>query len=1111
MRMIENAVKQPITVMVAVVLSVMSGILAFSRVPVQMTPTVDSVVIAVDTFWENASPMQVESDIVTEQEKVLSDLTGLTSMTSTSRAGAGSLRLEFESGTDINEAMQKVLQKLDEVPAYPDGVSQPLVKDSDPDSQEKIAWVGLASTDQNFDPTTLHTFIDKRLIPRFERLKGITNVQILGAREKELQVQVNPSAMASYGITYSMLVAAIESNNQNYSGGKLVDGKNDIRVKAIGRFDSPDSLKNLVLRRDEAGSVLLGDVAHVTEGYKELTTWARARGILMPFLNFELQHGANLLQAAQALQEEIKVMNAPGGILEQEAKRLGLNGTLELVQTWDESTYVDDAIDLVQSNILIGSLLATLTLLLFLRSFRTIGVIALAIPISVIAAVVILVLLGRSINIISLAGMAFAVGMVIDNAIVVIENIFRHLEMGKSSRQASIDGTKEVGGAVFASTLTTIAVFFPILFIQDTTGQLFKDISLAIMAAVGISFLVSIFVIPAAAAGFLRLPSRGNPSEKDNLINRIPHIVSQLVSKLIKTWPRRLAVVSGFLAITMIGIIVLIPPMDYLPKGNKSGVFGMLFTPPGYNSDKIRDLSIRLEDTIRPAWEYTGDKFALESTLRGSSAPTEDNRPMLTIDGQQQKAPGIDHYFVVAMNGMLLHVGIPDKEGAPIDTVDLLNLAANGANVPDVISFAFQFPLFQTGGHTGSAISIDLTGDDLTQVTNGASALFFKLMETYGPYATMPNPANFLLPTPELKVTPNDDHLRRANLNRSDLGMAVAINGDGLVLFRDYAMDGELKDIKIISQDSFGEQPLDAMMRSPLATPEGNIIDFSHVADLERIRVPEQIRHVARQRAITLQFTPPEGMPLDDAIGGLKNLVKDLRSAGAIDPSIDVNLSGSAGKLNEVKEALLGDGSTMGLVSSSMFLAFVVVYLVMVILFQNWFYPLVIMVTVPLATLGGFLGLSGVHMASVIDRYVPVQNLDVLTILGFVILAGVVVNNAILIVHQTLNFLQGKSDTGETMTQLSPKDAIVQSVKSRVRPILMSTLTSIGGMLPLVLMPGAGSELYRGLGAVVVGGLLVATVFTMILVPVILSIIFDLRGQKQQGEQTQLERDHQVA
>jgi HAE1 family hydrophobic/amphiphilic exporter-1 len=1090
MNVVKAAVKQPISVVVAVILSVLAGILAFTKVPVQMTPTVDSVVVSVRTFWENASPEEIESDVVIEQEKVLSDVTGLVSLTSISQNSAAQLRLEFETGTDINKAQAEVVQKLNEVPAYPMGVSQPTVEGVDPMSVDYIAWVGLAATDPNFDNTTLYDFMERRLRPRLENIKGISKVGMMGAREQELQIRVDPVKLANFGVTYSQLVDAIQLSNTSYSGGRLPDGKNDIRVKAHGRFSNVSEVKNIVLRRDNNGPVYISDVAEVVIDYKDMTDWVRARGVKMPFFNFQLTRGANLLEAMNALKAEMAELNKPGGMLEQHARKLGINGTFELVLTWDSSTYVENAIELVQSNIVVGGMLAVFTLLLFLRSLRTIGVIAIAIPISVIASVVVLVALGRSINIVSLAGMAFAVGMVVDNAIVVIENIFRHLEMGKRPLKASVDGTQEVAGAVFASTMTTLVVFIPILTISDSAGQLFRDISLAIMAAVFISFIVSILVIPVAGSYFLRMRTESKQVEinfnwfkaVEAKAAKLPETIGAIFTYLTETTKRKFIVISSFAVITLSGIAILIPPLDYLPKGNRNFAFGFMVPPPGYNLDQISEIGDRIEQKLRPAWELTEDKYQAEQYFRQGERATEADRPTIQLmDGSVIDAPKVDHYFLVAMGGQVLHGLIPQDPIKTVDSVDFLNQTLMGVNAPDVIGFAFQFPLFSTGGTTGSAIQIDLVGDDLEQITQSATALLFKLIGTYGPYATIPEPANFILPTPELSIKPLDERLAELNMTRRDLGLAVQTNGDGVILMNSFAIGGELKDLKVVTQAQQSDYPIESLMQLPIATPGTAVIDLQSIALVERTQTADQIKHVARQRAITLQFTPPAGMPLEQAINSVNAMVSELKSQGAMSKYVDVNMAGSAGKLADLKNALLGDGSIFGTLSSSMFLAMFVVYLVMVILFQNWKYPLVILVTVPLATLGGFMGLSAVHWASVFDRYTPIQNLDVLTLLGFVILAGVVVNNAILIVHQALNNQKERGMNGQL--------AIRSSVESRVRPIMMSTLTSVGGMLPLVLMPGAGSELYRGLGAVVVGGLVVSTIFTLILVPVLLSFL----------------------
>ncbi|HMS17625.1 MAG TPA: efflux RND transporter permease subunit, partial [Planctomycetota bacterium] len=676
----------------------------------------------------------------------LGNLPGLVSLSSISQAGLGQIRLELRTGTPIKTAVALVDQKLGEVASYPVGVDRPRIVDIDPESVDFIAWIGLSSTDPNFDPTKLFDFMERRLRPRFERIPGMAEVGIRGAREREVHIRVDPERLAERGITYRELVAAIEDSNQDYSGGRVPDGKNDIRVRAIGRFSSVEQVQRLVVRRLGDGPVTLGELADVTESHKELNEWVRARGHRMPFMNFQLDSGGNLLDVMTEIKAEVARLNAPGGILEQEAQRLGLNGTLELVQTYDATTYVTDALELVRSNVLAGGLLATLTLLLFLRSLRTIGIIAAAIPLSVLGALIILEALGRSFNIISLAGIAFATGMVVDNAIVVLENIFRHLEEGKTVRRAALDGTKEVAGAVVASTLTTIVVFIPVLLIEEAAGQLFRDIALAIMAAVSCSLLVSLTLIPAAASRLLKpfktkVPTAASSQRGPMAVLRrvsargfaffdLPSHVGRLVHFLTGGWIRRLATVGIFAAITIYGISVLVPPLDYLPAGNRNIVFGLLIPPPAYNTQKLSDLADGIEARMRPFWEAAGERLGIERALRGDAPLPPDRRtplPASPFAPEGTVPPPIEHYFLVALEGRVFHGAISaDKERA-VDTRALMQYASGPDVAPDVIAFAFQMPLFRSGGTSGSAIKIDLIGDDLATVTASSAALFFDL------------------------------------------------------------------------------------------------------------------------------------------------------------------------------------------------------------------------------------------------------------------------------------------------------------------------------------------------------------------------------------------------
>lgn len=1081
MSLIRASVAQPITVAVGILLALIAGFIATIRVPVQMTPEVESVVIAVTTYWEGASAQEIETDVIEAQEERLGNVKGLLRMTSRSQAGQGQIKLEYLTGTDIADARTEVDLKLAEVPGYPEGVLQPIVVDADPDTVDYIAWVALASTDPAFDPTSLKDFVDRRIVPRLERIPGVAEVGFLGARERELKVKVDPRRLAQRGLTYSDLLTTLREENGNWSAGKLPEGKNDVRIRAVGRFRETHDVEQIVLRNEGSGSVLLRDVAEVEVGFKERTDWVRARGHLMPYFNFQLESGANLLETMAGIDVEMDQLNAESGLLRLEAERLGLDGTLEVVKSYDATHYVRQALGLVRGNILIGGVLATIVLLLFLRSFRTVGIIALAIPISIISAIVILVVLGRTVNIVSLAGMAFAVGMVVDNAIVVIENIFRHLEMGKSVRQASIDGAEEVAGAVLASTLTTVVVFIPILLIKDSAGQLFRDIALAIVASVGISLIVSVAVIPSAAAAFLK-EGTGRRKESDvdetsGRFGRLPERVAAGVTWLGATALRSTVTVVVFAAVTIGGIAALSPPLDYLPTGNRNIAFGILFPPPAYNLDQLSEIGDRIQDRVRPFWEAAGHQFAVEKRIdQGGDEEHPDARHAIPLrDGSEVMPPAIKDYFLVGIQGQMFHGAISADDTKAVDAAALLEWAAGPDIAPDVFSFALQLPLFQTGGATGSAISVDLTARDLDSIVPAAGALLGTL---FGEFTVQPDPANFNLPSPELRFVPDDERLQEVGLSRRDLGLAVQANGDGILVPRQFELNGELKDLKIVSPGATSEDPVPALLRTPIATRSGAIVDLGSVANVMRVTAPDQIRRVDRQRAISLQVTPPPGMAMEVALDKIAAAVENLRAAGAISPDIEVRYTGSAGKLNDIKVALAGDGTLVGTLTSSLFLALSIVYLLMVVLFQSFLYPLVILVSVPLATLGGFAGLAVVHHWSLSDRYMPVQNLDVLTILGFVILAGVVVNNAILIVHQALHFVRRDG--------MEVAEGITRAVKTRVRPIAMGTLTSVGGMLPLVLMPGSGSELYRGLGAVVVGGLVVSTIFTLVLVPILL-------------------------
>ena len=407
--------------------------------------------------------------------------------------------------------------KLREVPDYPDDVDEPVITDADADASKAIAWIIFDAKDPDVDMQSLFDFADDRIKPEFERVPGVSRINIYGGREREVHIRVDPAALAERGVTFNELRDALEFENVNVSAGDLQDGMRDVRIRTLGQYDALDQIENTVVRYDDAGPIRVKDLGDAVQTLEKRRSFVRANGQSALAINAIRETGSNVMEVMAGLQTAIERCNTV--ILPNyEQDKYGLH----LRQVYDETVYITDAINLVQSNLIIGGTLAALVLLIFLGKLRPTLIIALAIPVSVLGTFVVMTAAGRNLNVISLAGMAFAVGMVVDNAIVVLENIDRHIHMGKPVRRAAYEATKEVWGAILASTLTTLAVFIPVLTVQEEAGQLFFDISLAICAAVALSLIVSVTVIPAASARWLRpLKQNADGSNKIRLADRI--------------------------------------------------------------------------------------------------------------------------------------------------------------------------------------------------------------------------------------------------------------------------------------------------------------------------------------------------------------------------------------------------------------------------------------------------------------------------------------------------------------------------------------------------------------------------------------------------------------
>ncbi|MEM9220830.1 MAG: efflux RND transporter permease subunit [Pseudomonadota bacterium] len=1064
MNVIKAAIERPIAVVAVVLMALLFGYLALTQIPIQLTPDVRKPVITVETEWAGAAPVEVEREIVNKQEDELKGLEGLESMTSQSRRGQAEITLEFAVGTNMNRALLLVANRLDRVSGYPDEADEPTLGTSGSEDNP-IAWFIMKRAPGNTTPIhQFGDFADDVVREAFERVEGISGTNVFGGSERELQIIIRPERLAQYRLTIPQIIERLRSENISVSAGDIDEGKRRYVVRAQGQLNNAADIKAVVMRSNAAaqpgttvrglGRVLLGDIAEVEFGYKEPQTRIRHRGEAAIAINVVRETGANVIETMEGVREARDALIA-GPLTAQ-------NLTFE--QVYDETVYITSAIDLVIQNIWVGGLLAATVLMVFLRSPRATLIVSLSIPISVVASFVAMSALGRTLNVISLAGIAFAVGMVVDAAIVVLENIYRLRQNGLSARDAAYEGARQVWGAILVSALTTVMVFIPILTMELEAGQLFRDIAVAISVAVMLSLVVAITVIPALSSRILTKGVAAKPifiPVIDHFARAFRWITLKYVRAVNASRAFGLIVVFIVSAGAIAFVVDNLPKLEYLPEGNRNLVFGILIPPPGYNLDTTNSIAERVERAARPLWE-------------------EEQPP----DGP----PTIDSFFFVARTGTSF-VGATAVDGTRAG--ELIPILSRPVfSEPGTFGFMTQPSIFGRGIGGGRAIELNVSGPELEpilMVAGRAAQKIAQLLPRQEGHQFRPLPG-LELGSPEVRAVPDRIRLADAGVSARTLAATIDAYNDG-VRVDEVTVGADILDLTLkggeLQAGSGGEQT-QAIERLPVVTPTGRILPVSALADVSITAGPTEIRHRERLRTITLEVRPSNDMALESALELLEDEVVATLVAEGIPPGVRFSMTGTADELTETWDAL----------QLNLLFALIVVYLVMAVLFESFLLPLVIMISVPVAAAGGVGGLA---LLNTLQQ----QPLDMLTLLGFVILVGIVVNNAILIVHQALYHFREEG--------MASRDAILEAVNNRIRPIFMSTLTSVCGMLPLVLIPGAGSELYRGLGSVVVGGLAVSAVLTLLVVPPLMRILLTDGSQRERAAQTGVKEEEAAA
>jgi hydrophobic/amphiphilic exporter-1 (mainly G- bacteria), HAE1 family len=1032
LRISHFSIRRPVFSLVTMFLVLILGTVSLLNIPMKLIPEISPPVGVVVASYPGAGPNEVVEKVTKPLEANLSTLPGLKTMTSTSQEGASLILLQFSWTTDIDEIQDEVIQRLDMTPLS-DDIENPRFLKFDP-AQFPVIQLSLRASDiQGADSATENKEGEASLRELAEQLKlelmkvdGVAAVNLSGTSVKEVRVELDQAKLQTYQLTQSDIVDLIKANNFSLPGDTILTEGKELTTRVISTIDSIETLKGLTvgIHPLDGSPLKLSDVSRITLVPADDRTITRTNQSPSVLLSVLQQSDAN---TAQVSKEFIKRLNE---LLEKE-KYKGIESDI----LFDQGDYIRMAVGNIANSLIVGGALAMLVLFLFLRNIKSPLIIGIAIPYSVIVTFVLMYFSHFTLNIMTLGGLALGIGMLVDNAIVVIENINRHLTLGKNPKEAALDGTKEVGAAITASTLTTVAVFLPVVFLSGIIGQLFTEFALTISFSLAASLFVALTVVPMLASRFLRKPIKIRYDRRHK--NSWPKILERSVRWSLKH--RGIVLIFAFIFFVLGCFGLTTVGTQFLPN-----------TDEGFFSIKVKlENGAALSETEKVI-------AAMEKELQGE----KDVETYVSLIGttQEQSFRGTTHGNVAE-----LYVKMKDlnkRERSTFQFVDdvkaEMEKAARGANPTAKLSFNLQ----STSGSSPNTLTFQVKDTNETRLKKSVDQIFqaLKDMDQVNEVST-----DVMKQVDEIQVTVDREKALAHGFVPAQLAKVVGDITRGVQATQMVTKDGDVQGV-FVEYDRNVTSNLDQLKGLLLKKPDGTYVTLSEVTTIERKSGPVDIHRINQQPAV--QFTVK---------------YKSTTNLGAISKEVDKEIA----KLNLPEETDVVFSGERELLESSiddLILAFVLavvfVYLVMAAQFESLKYPFVIMFTVPLMVIG---------MAAALT--VTRTPIGLTAIIGAIVLAGIVVNNAIVIV----DFINQKKAAG-----MDKMEAIVVSVKERARPILMTALTTILGLIPLALGIGEGTEINQPMGITVIGGLISSTFLTLFVIPVVYSL-FDKERKKTQG------------
>ena len=1021
MKITEFSIKRPLFIAVLVAVVLILGGVSLSRLNIDLYPEMNLPVAVVSTSYPGAGPQEVENLVTRPLESVLGTVSDLDSISSVSSTGSSLVIVMFNWGTDMNFASLQMREKVDLIKAMlPDDAGSPTVFKMDP-NMLPIMQMSVSGS----DPIKVKQVTDDYIQPRLERVPGVAAVRVEGGAQREIQVLVDQARLQGYGFSINQIVQALKTENMNVSGGQVEEGKKDLLVRATGEFKDINEIRRLFITSPTGAQVHLSDLAEVKDGTREATRLSRVNGKPGLTIMINKQSVANTVQVARDVKKAIEEMQPV------------LPKDFEVKVLLDQSEFIQQSINSVVEKIFVGGLLAMLVMLVFLRNLRSTLIISTAIPISIVFTFVLLYFNHMTLNVISLGGLAMGVGLIVDDAIVVLENIYRHRQQGYAMAEAAKFATAEVANPVIASTLTTIAVFLPIVFVEGLASQLFKPMALTVSFSVGASLAVALTLVPLLASRFLKL---SEPKET-TISGRIYGISEKWLDRLYARYQKMLQWSLGHRRWIIIGVVVLFSasiavfPLvgaEFMPTMDEGYVKIQVDLPNGSNLDET--------DRYITAIEKMGEKIPEVRNIYSSVGFTGSE----SMGGESGSDRG-QVYFELAKKGERTR-----SSEAVAEEVRGLVKAIPGAD----ITVSATGPASEGQG-TGSAIQINIKGDDLAtlkRLSNQAAAI---VKQVPGTAQVKTSLAEGL---PEINVRVNREKAAQYGLGGAEVAATLRTAIEGTVATQYRTGEDEI-DVRVQLANARDARLAD-LKNLTVMSQTGQSVPLSTVADLQEQEGPSAVNREDQSRYVSIT---------GDLSGrDLNSVTKDIQARLGKLP-LPPGYSLEYGGQNEEMMKAFGN---LGL---ALILAVVLVYLVMVAQYESLLYPFIIMFSVPVTIIGVIFSLL-----------LTGRSFSVPAFIGVILLAGIVVKNAIVLVDY-INVLRGRG--------MERNEAILKAGPTRLRPILMTALTAILAMLPMAMGLGEGAEAQAPMATVVVGGLVFSTLITLLLVPVVYTILDDLGGK----------------